>query len=134
MNDTQSDVHGAVPPPPEDPIAQREWAKAWQGRLPKGGFKEESKRVDVVNWAIGNAELFRTSSQQVWGQEMRLFINIKYQRDHSTPHRWLGVKGDWVREWRAIRDQEEKDSGKIPRSGDYPEAMDQWPHTFSPPP
>ena len=53
-------------------------------------------------------------------------MNIQQRRDHSNPSKLLGPSGSWVKEWRAVREKEEKESGTIPRDGDFPEAMDQW--------
>ena len=75
MSGTQSATLTPWPGLPEDPAAQREWAKRWQKDLPKGGLNEEQRAL-VVNWAIANIELFRSSSQLLWEGEMRIFINI----------------------------------------------------------
>ena len=125
MSGTQSATLTPWPGLPEDPAAQREWAKRWQKDLPKGGLNEEQRAL-VVNWAIANIELFRSSSQLLWEGEMRIFINIATQRDHRTPSKWLGVKGQWVKEWQELRAEEKTKTGTIPRDGDYAEAMDQW--------
>ena len=129
MSSTPSDNRTLQPwpPPPmnRDPAEQQAWALQWQGKLLKG-LPDESQRVDLIHYAISNIDLFRSTSQVAWERDLRLFINIHFQRDHKNPAKWLGVNGEWVKSWQEIRRLEEETSGTLARSGDYAEAMDHW--------
>jgi len=128
MSGTPSEEVWVPPLTSDDPAEQRRWALENRQRFLKGykDDKDDSQRAVLVHWCLSHIDLFRTLSLTKWEEEARLFMNIQQHRDHSNPSKLLGPSGSWVKEWRAVREREEKESGTIPRDGDFPEAMDQW--------
>ena len=128
MSGTPSEEVWVPPLTSDDPAEQQRWALENRQHFLKGykDDKDDSQRAVLVHWCLSHIDLFRTLSLTKWEEEARLFMNIQQRRDHSNPSKLLGPSGSWVKEWRAVREKEEKESGTIPRDGDFPEAMDQW--------
>lgn len=53
-------------------------------------------------------------------------MNVTLRLDNSTPGKLIGPSGSWVKKHRALRNDEEQETGTIVPDTDYLEAMDQW--------
>jgi hypothetical protein len=53
-------------------------------------------------------------------------MNVTLRLDNTTPAKLLGPSGAWVKKHRALRNEEEQETGTIVPDTDYLEAMDQW--------
>ena len=53
-------------------------------------------------------------------------MNVHLRLDNTTPTKLLGPSGTWVKQHRALRNEEEQETGTIVPDTDYLEAMDQW--------
>jgi hypothetical protein len=53
-------------------------------------------------------------------------MNVHLRLDNTTPTKLLGPSGAWVKKHRALRNEEEQETGTVMPHTDYLEAMDQW--------
>ena len=117
----------AIPDPPSaPPEAVRAWCAAWRHRFSKYGVRDHKDRLPVVHWAVSNQHLYREHSLTYSGDQIRIFMNVHLRLDNTTPSKLLGPSWTWVKRHRALRNEEEQETGAIVPGTDYLEAMDQW--------
>jgi hypothetical protein len=58
--------------------------------------------------------------------QLRIFMNVHLRLNNATPGKLLGPSGTWVKKHRALRNEEEQETGTLIPDTDYLEAMDQW--------
>ena len=117
----------AIPDPPTGPPeAVLAWCTVWRPRLNKYGLRDHKDRLPIVRWAISNQNIYRDYSLTYWAEQARIFLNVTLRLDNTTPGKLLGPSGAWVKKHRALRNEEEQETGTIVPDTDYLEAMDQW--------
>jgi hypothetical protein len=104
----------AIPDPPsEPPEAVETWCATWRHRFSKYGLRDHKDRLPVVRWAVSNQQLYREHFLVYFAGQIRTFMNVHLRLDNTSPGKLLGPSGTWVKKHRALRNEEEQETGTI---------------------